>query len=356
MREIQKLSGAAAQGTRGAIAFLAGLLPKWVFVKIMQNHFMSFGIETTNICNANCSFCGYRYMERPKTVIENALYEKAIDEFDASGGGTLNFTPTVGDPLVNKDIVEKIRYADAKANIFDIFLYTNGILLDRIGFEALLTSGLTRLAISTYFGDKDGYEKLYGKNVYDKVVDNIIEVAKINQSLGSPVRITLHLRVDADGDAWMKLPEYQTIQDLVGERNISYLTAYDTWSGRIGLEDLPRGCTVVEPVPYEEKVKSPCFELFRRVHILADGSVGACVCVDIESEIKIGDIADQSLEEIWSGEKVAHYRETWGSGGMPEVCKGCTRYTPLDDYIEGNKYLIFSQALKRWVKKTFSHT
>lgn len=350
MRVIKKLSESQAYSGRRSVAWLSRILPRWAIVKLMESHFMSFGIETTNICNADCSFCGYRYMERPKVVIEDELYRKAIDEFNASGGGTLNFTPTVGDPLVNKDLVAKIQYAHAKSNIFDIFLYTNGILLDRIGYEALLTSGLSRLAISTYFGDKESYKKIYGKDRYETVVENMLGIARLNQELGHPVRITLHLRVDQD-DAWKDLDDYRQIEELVGKENISYLTEYDTWSGLIDEQDLPEGCTVVEPMPLEEKKKSPCFELYRRIHVLADGSVGACVCADLETEIHIGDLKNQTLKQIWKGDALQRYRDTWAGDGMPKVCQGCTRYTPLDDYIEGNRHLIVAQALKKWLTK-----
>ena len=65
-----------------------------------------------------------------------------IDKYVLSGGGDLSFTPTVGDPLVDKNIVKKIQYASNYPQIKNIFLYTNGILLDKIGYEQLLKSGI----------------------------------------------------------------------------------------------------------------------------------------------------------------------------------------------------------------------
>ena len=44
------------------------LLPTAFFRKLMENRFINFGVETTNICNADCTFCGYRFMERRKTT------------------------------------------------------------------------------------------------------------------------------------------------------------------------------------------------------------------------------------------------------------------------------------------------
>ena len=88
-----------------AAGSVARVLPHWIFRKLMESTFINFGVETTNLCNANCSFCGYRFMQRPKVDMPLDLYEKALHEYAASGGGNINFTPTVGDPLVDNMMV-----------------------------------------------------------------------------------------------------------------------------------------------------------------------------------------------------------------------------------------------------------
>ena len=40
--------------------------PKVILKKIMEHKFMDFGMEITNICNANCTFCAYRYRKKKK--------------------------------------------------------------------------------------------------------------------------------------------------------------------------------------------------------------------------------------------------------------------------------------------------
>ena len=68
---------------------------------------------------------------------------------------------------------------------------------------------------------------------------------------------------------------------------------------------LTSGCEVDIPIDLNKKIKQgPCFELFRRVHILPDLEVGACICVDLENEINIGNLKNQNLKEIWGGKKL----------------------------------------------------
>lgn len=75
-------------------------------------------------------------------------------------------------------------------------------MLDKFGYKEVLNSGISRLAISTYIGSEEGYKKYYGKDQYSRVVNNIIEISKLNQQLNYPVGITLHLRVDGEISNW----------------------------------------------------------------------------------------------------------------------------------------------------------
>lgn len=328
---------------------LARALPVAFYRKLMERTFINFGVETTNLCNANCSFCGYRFMERPKVQMSLEIYKKAIREFAASGGGNLNFTPTVGDPFVDKYLLERIAFARSFPEIQEIFLYTNAILLDRFGLDELLTSGLSRLAISTFIGSREGYTRYYGNDKYEKVVGNIVAVAESNKKLHQPVRITLHLRVEGDRKTWEQTDTYRKIAGLIGVRNIDYLDVYDAWGGRIRKEDVPEGTVLDQPIPIEEKIKSPCFEMYRRLHMLADGNVGACVCVDLESEIKVGNLETQTLDEIWRGDRLRAYRKNWTRGELPQVCRQCTRYQGVDQFIAGNrKRVVVDYARRRY--------
>ena len=327
--------------------FISKFISSSIIKKFMKKNFLEFSFESTNICNANCTFCGYRFMKRKKTVLNENLYKKSIDQYDAIGGGPLNFTPTVGDPLVDKKLVEKIRYARKKKNIKTITSYTNGILLDKFGYLEVLQSGISRLAISTYIGSKEGYKKYYGKDQYTRVVNNIIEISKLNQQLNYPVGITLHLRVDGEIKNWENSQDFKNINKYIEKKNITYLKVYDSWNGLIDHNDIPENCDLDKPIPEESKKKlGPCFELYRTLHILSDANVGPCVCRDMEGEINIGNIEENSLKDIWRGEKLEKFRSNW-KDKIPETCKNCTRYLPINEYINNSKPFLIKKIVKR---------
>ena len=68
--------------------------------------------------------------------------------------------------------------------------------------------------------------------------------------------------------------------------------------------------------------------MYRRMHVLSDGSVGVCSCRDIDAEINIGDLNNEKLINLWRGEKIKKYRNNWKKGILPDICKNCDRYQP----------------------------
>jgi radical SAM protein with 4Fe4S-binding SPASM domain len=68
--------------------------------------------------------------------------------------------------------------------------------------------------------------------------------------------------------------------------------------------------------------------------IFVDGKLGLCGCRDYnaDSELIVGDIRKESLQEIWRSDKVRMLREKFWKGKQPEICKTCTAYSNLDIY------------------------
>jgi len=85
----------------------------WEYRQLEPSSTLVTGV--TNICNAKCTFCAY-----PKVVGQQnppdrhhavRRFKKAVDEWAAVGGQSLDLTPVVGDPLVDPGLLEKIDYA-----------------------------------------------------------------------------------------------------------------------------------------------------------------------------------------------------------------------------------------------------
>jgi len=334
--------------------FAVLIIPDFFVKKIMEHNYTDYGSEISNACNANCSFCAYRFQIRKKNIINFDLYKKTIDEYSEDGGGKVSYTPVVGDPLVDKNLLEKVKYARSKKNINGAFLYTNALFFDRYKISEVVSSGLTRIAISTFFGDRELYKKYYGVDGYERVVKNIIDLAKENNLQNKPIYITLHLRVEAPESRWVENEEFKEIVSLVGSENVSFKTEYENWSGMITDKDLPAGCTLGNNLSVKDKSKEPCWELYRKVYVMSDGRVGVCPTRDLEGEIEIGNSNDEKLIDIWRGEKIKEFKKNWVNQNLPKVCVECDRYRPISSYIKENKYEILKIQFKNRIFKSLN--
>ena len=286
-------------------------------------------VELTNICSANCIFCAYQYQKREKIVMEEWIYRKILDEYCEMGGGELLLQVVVGDPTVDKDLVERIRLARGRKEITAIRTITNAILLDKTGIKDFLTSGLTHLMISLAMFEKDLYQKIYRTKQYDRMRNNVIELLKLNDELGNPVDITLAFRTNMSLKETLNLPDYQEMKKY--KHKIDFNTDYDTWLGEIKKEDLLEGMQIR---PLSSKDNEPCILFYEGPIIFSDGRVGLCSCRDYnaDSELVIGDVKNEKILDIWHSDRLKNLKDRFYKGDFPELCNKCTHYVNLDLY------------------------
>ena len=54
-----------------------------------------------------------------------------------------------------------------------------------------------------------------------------------------------------------------------------------------------------------------------------------------------------TLDEIWRGQRLRDYRSNWTQGNLPEVCKSCTRYQAVDQFIDENRKRVLVDYTRR---------
>ena len=115
-----------------------------------------------------------------------------------------------------------------------------------------------------------------------KIEDFILE-DRINGAKKFKIEATPTLIID--GEKFENPLNYKKLKKYLDPKSITWLEVYEHWSGLIKEKDIPKGAILSKTSSYEQKKKSPCFEMYRRAHILSNGSVGVCSCRDIEGEI-----------------------------------------------------------------------
>lgn len=286
-------------------------------------------VEVTNICNANCIFCAYRFQARKKMFMSEEIYSKTLQDYCAMGGGELRIESCVGDPLVDLNFLERVQEARSHPEITKIATLTNGISLDRVGIEKLLESGINEISISMGPWDERLYQAIYRYEDYQGVRQNVTQLLKMNSKMGFPLNIKICFRSNLSMKRTLELSDYKAIRHFPHE--IEFNTDFDTWLGIITQKDLLRGMHIRPIIRLE---REPCYWFYDGPMVFADGKVGLCGCRDFDanSELIAGNILEDSLLNIWQSEAVCRLRERFWNGDFPDICRKCSTYVNLDFY------------------------
>lgn len=297
------------------------------FLERLTQEIPRISLEPTNVCNANCNFCGYRYLKRKKGTMNMTLYESLVDELIKIDARELKFTPIVGDPLCDRNIIEKIEYAASKKYFSNIYMYTNLINLHLFDMDRLGNSGIDNIVISTCIANSEMYHRVFGVNSYEKVIHNIKSLISVNKKYGAPIDIEISLRNEKPAQIALDSLEYKELSAM-GARISFMWDNYDNWLGLIRAEDLPKGNSF-------RRVKSiqvPCSQLYTGFIVGYDGKINICWCRDLDMELSIGRFPEVSLLEAWQGKKLRRLRENWKKGDIPGICQKCLLYSSVYDH------------------------
>ena len=215
-------------------------------------------IETINRCNGTCSFCPVNRNIDPRstTIMSDDIFGKIIDDLRA-----LNYSGRIGlfsnnEPLLDKQILKRVKAAREACPNSYIYFYTNGTLLDEAFFlEA--SKYMDRIEIDDY-----NDELLLSENL-----KTIVKLCENDEKLNDIARIQLR-------------KENEVLFTRGGQS--------------------PNNNKRVER-------DYPCFLPFCQMVIRPDGKVSLC-CSDALGKYTLGDVREQSILEIWNSDKYRDIR------------------------------------------------
>ena len=280
-------------------------------------------IEPTNLCNANCVFCGYQFQSRPWVPMPKALGEQIIDAAKRAGVGNLGLTPIVGDPLIHRELESFVRYAVAPPVPLTVGLTTNGILLTSARYRALVDAGVTTIDVSMSFPDEAEYRRIYRSQRLKTVLANIESILDFRRKGECDVRLSLRTpRVFG----WDAHPVLQRARQAGWVVTRNFL--FDDWSGRVSDGAAEEGLLIR---PNRTKVL-PCAMTVAGPHFLSDGRATACGCRDLDGTSQLALSSDDLLDDMrgtYEHGAVARIRQRFRDDDAPDVCQSCRHYNPL---------------------------
>ena len=294
--------------------------------KKLLEKFLGLNIETINICNANCTFCAYQYQTRDTGTMPLELYKKIILQYVDIGGGDLGLTPTVGEPLADKFIIERIKFARSFKEIKKIGFYSNLISLARFDLKDFVNSGVTNLVISTSGFDKDMYKRVYRSNEYTRMYNNLTNLLIENLNSGNPIDIEVDMRTDKTLNETVNFPDYKKLLQYLPANKLGCKFKYDDWAGKVKQSELSGTMKIRNMMTSMRFRYSACFEYYNGPSIYWNGDVGICGCRDVDAkELIIGNVNDNKISDIWYNAKHLEIINNFNKL-MPSICKKCTHY------------------------------
>ena len=274
-----------------------------------------FLIETVNTCNARCIMCGIDFDKKSKTIMDDVLFDKIVDEL----GQRRDHIEKVmlyldGEPLLDKRIparVAKIKNAGIRiANIA-----TNASILTEKTARSLIKAGLDEIYITIDSMKKEVYEAIRLRLNFDDVLGNTLRFIELRDHLNPDLMVRvqmikqeLNFSEEPAFRAYWK-ERLSTTDQVVVQKAHNWASAADV----IGFGD-------------EHDVNNyPCIALWGTCVIHVNGDVPLC-CMDTETKHLVGNVGSQSIEDIWTGAPMKSYRDKHLEGRRYEIplCDGCT--------------------------------
>ncbi len=285
-------------------------------------------IFSSTFCNANCNFCGNKFLKDKREIMNFDIFKKSIDEWVELGNSKIDLTPSPGEIFTDKEIMKKIDYLKEK-NCTARF-YTNGILLEKY-IDKILNSNISEISIDIGDININNDSKIFNisKETSKKRLNSIIKLLEKKKKMKSDIEIKICFRPIRRIKNILRDMEKTKLYEYYKKNlfKIEILYAYDNWGGDISKKNLIGIQTMKRP-PIIKKI--PC-ESFYSLSILPNGEIRVCGCRTkgtLQDELIIGNIKDMKLKNITKSEKFQNLIENFKKGKIPLVCQKCTFYKP----------------------------
>lgn len=271
-------------------------------------------IGTTNFCNSECIMCPHSKLKKMGTM-DMRLYKKIIDNCAKLNIRiiTLSF---FGEPFLDKELVEKIKYAKEKGMF--VAFYSNASLLTKELAKNIISASLDGITISFDGYSKETYEKIRKKLKFDIVKGNILNLIETRKRMGKTnPKISLVL-VELEENKNEIKQFYKEWNKKVDSINIINMR---NWANDIQKEGTK------ESFHFNKKIKrKPCALIWQKMIVDWNGDVVLC-CDDWNHSTVLGNLKKQTIEEIWRGEKLKKIREAHVKGEFYKVpiCSACNK-------------------------------
>lgn len=278
---------------------------------VKNTRFKRIYIEITNYCNMNCKFC-------PKT--NRRLQYMEIENFKNIITKIKDYTNTIylhvkGEPLLHVNLKEILEIA--KQSNLDVVITTNGTMLKEKQEILENAKSIRQINISVHSFEQNIKKQ---NNYLDDVLNSVKNITDKND-----IYISYRFWNIQNEDI---TKNEEQIQQICKSYNIE---SYDELKTNNYLKLKEKHYINIDNVFEWPNLNNKecseygyCYGLIDQLAILVDGTVVPC-CLDQDGIINLGNILEESLEDILNKEKTKEIVKGFKENKLhEELCKKCT--------------------------------
>lgn len=273
----------------------------------MKKMFKKIYIEITNNCNLNCSFCSP--VKKTRKFMTTSEFEHILKEVKSKTDYI--YLHVKGEPLLHPNLIDFLHLAE-KYNL-KVNLTTNGTFFPKLIDKLKDCKALRKINFSLHREqDNPNYLNDIFTNV-EKLPEEIIVIYRLWTLKDGKLDEKSTTIVENIKDYYKLSPEI--VEKLKTEKNTKISsTIYVDKDNEFDWPDV------------DKKTESNgfCMALKTQLAILCDGTVVPC-CLDSNGCVELGNIYNQSLDEIINKERFKRLKKSFQEHKITEkLCLNCT--------------------------------
>lgn len=262
-------------------------------------------VELTSWCNYTCKMC-FRNFQRQTVhefmsldMVEKIAEEIGREEIYALGIGSNS------ECLLHPQI-ENVLEILLSTKTLDVYLTTNGSLLNEKIIGLLIDNEVRQLNVSLDAVEQDTYRKIRGGSltIVEKNINRFLDMR--GSALFPLLRVSMVELEDNIDEREAFLQKWEGLADIIDYQALVDFSHMDDF------DDISHW-------------RTDCQDPFRRLEIDYKGDVFPC-CVEYGRNYPLGNIRNTTLKEVWTGEKISTLRSCFQRGDIPLPCRKCLAY------------------------------
>lgn len=272
-------------------------------------------LEISNICNVQCSFCPV--VEKDKKLMDPAEFEAILKQ--VAPLTEIVCLHLMGEPLAHPKFLQILEICEQYNTQID--LTTNGILIKKYK-DQLINSKCIRQVNFSLQAFKDNFPTRDIEPYLLPIFEFVQAAHEVKPELYTNLRLWNQESNDADNeDIYTKIEAYFNIE-INRNLELGLIKSKRIWN-RLYLHFDSRFEWPSFLLPHQG-TQGRCHGAVNHIGIHADGSVVPC-CLDKNAVINLGNVKEQTLQDILNSERFTKMRDGFLNGVLVEdFCQHCT--------------------------------